>query len=383
MSQGGEDESMGSKMITIGLTNMHGMIQEAAQFPPKGITYKPLREITNPLLKHPFKHYESRDVDLVEAYIFPCITKNKWIYVCSHASCFTTFTIFDEYFSRSTRLEIIKKLLVKNNFKKLIFLSFAALKTLKTYARIKEEEILRKTTVVYPAIREINAGELTRKVKREKIHILFVGMDFIRKGGSQLIDAFERLQKQFDNIELTIASWFHEIDSTFDPCDRKKVLYNRINKNPGIIYLNRITRGALFEQYYPNADIYILPTLNDVFGFSLLEAFAFGLPVIATNIHAIPEIVENNSSGLLINIKNHKFYKDRNRYKNNNDKYIVPKSLDEQLTEEIYEKLKRLIEDFSLRKKLGKNALRVARTKFSFEKRNRIMSRIYREATEA
>ena len=47
-------------------------------------------------------------------------------------------------------------------------------------------------------------------------------------------------------------------------------------------------------------DIFILPSLNEGIPNVVLEAMACGLPVIATNVGGIPEIVEDNRSGILI-----------------------------------------------------------------------------------
>lgn len=49
--------------------------------------------------------------------------------------------------------------------------------------------------------------------------------------------------------------------------------------------------------YFREADAFVFPTLNDAFGLVLIEAMQFGLPVIASNEGAIPEIVAQGESG--------------------------------------------------------------------------------------
>lgn len=369
-------------MIDVGVTNFHGIMKEISLFPPKGIKYSQIFPEKLQILESHLKFFKSEKHDIIEAFDFPCITNNNWIFHCYNATGLGPFTIFGDYYSRKTRLEIIKKRILKTNFKKFILGSNIALKSLGSYANIQEKEILEKCQVVYPAIREIKDDVINSKSNREKINIMFIGGDFIRKGGKQLIEAFERLQSKFDNIELTIVSKFDSLDSRYDgPCI-KDLLVKKIVSNNNINWVKGIEREELMKNFYPNADIFVMPTLADSFGFVLLEAEAFGLPIVSTNHFAIPEIVKNNESGLLIDICKNKFYKDQNKFKNDQDKYLIQKDLDKTLNEGIYDNLRKLIEDSSLRKRMGRKGLEIAREKFSFKKRNRIMKSVYEESVK-
>ncbi len=52
-------------------------------------------------------------------------------------------------------------------------------------------------------------------------------------------------------------------------------------------------------QYFRNADIFIFPTLRDVFGLVIAHAMAEGLPVVASIEGTIPEILKDGTNGLL------------------------------------------------------------------------------------
>lgn len=57
-------------------------------------------------------------------------------------------------------------------------------------------------------------------------------------------------------------------------------------------------------QCLPAFDLFLLPSLTEALGFVLLEAGLAGLPVIATNVGGIPEIIKDGETGILVPPKN-------------------------------------------------------------------------------
>ena len=64
-------------------------------------------------------------------------------------------------------------------------------------------------------------------------------------------------------------------------------------------------------EFIPNAvkylkafDIFVLPSLKEGLPYTIIEAMAAQLPIIATNVGGIPEMIENNINGILIEPKN-------------------------------------------------------------------------------
>lgn len=111
---------------------------------------------------------------------------------------------------------------------------------------------------------------------------LFVGIDFVRKGGPILLRAYEKVRSLHPDTELWIAGGYRSSLPT-----------------PGVKCLGRLSVREL-EDLYANAFVFVLPTLREPFGRVYLEAMAFGLPCIGTSVGAVPEIIVDGETGLLV-----------------------------------------------------------------------------------
>src|SRR5579884_830160 len=89
------------KPIRIGITEWHGAIDEAARFPPDGVTYSTAiaqeRSRCWPI-RSPIKGFlrkiESNTHDLVEAIISPINTNTRWIYSLAHYAEALAFSLW-------------------------------------------------------------------------------------------------------------------------------------------------------------------------------------------------------------------------------------------------------------------------------------------------
>ena len=113
--------------------------------------------------------------------------------------------------------------------------------------------------------------------------LLFVGNDFVRKGGEDLIEVF--LESFSDRASLDIVT-----NASVDlPAEANIRIHRGIRPlSPEML------------QLYQNADIFVMPTLEDVYGIVFIEAMAAGLPCIGTKVMAVPELVQDGVNGLTI-----------------------------------------------------------------------------------
>ena len=112
-------------------------------------------------------------------------------------------------------------------------------------------------------------------------HILFVGLDWKRKGGPDLLEAFKRIKSTYPDAILTIVG--EPVQTTVE----------------GVVSTGRVPVDEL-NRYFRQATVFCMPSYNEPFGVVFVEAMAYALPIVATNIGAIPDMVVDGSNGCLV-----------------------------------------------------------------------------------
>lgn len=141
---------------------------------------------------------------------------------------------------------------------------------------------IEKVKCVY-AGSNVSAKKLDN-LTNERFHsknILFVGVNWERKGGPTLEKAFKIILDKYPESTLTIVG-----------CSPKINLKN----------CNIVGKIPLVEvqQYYEKASIFCLPTTLEPFGIVFLEAMNNKLPIVATDIGAIPDFIKDGKNGYRI-----------------------------------------------------------------------------------
>jgi glycosyltransferase involved in cell wall biosynthesis len=113
---------------------------------------------------------------------------------------------------------------------------------------------------------------------------LFVGFDFNVKGGSTLLAAWELVQARLPEARL----WM--VGPPPRPGDASIHWFGRVG--------DREQLSALFRQ----ASLFVIPARYEAFGIAFIEAMMHGLPAIGTRLCALPELIADGQTGLLVDV---------------------------------------------------------------------------------
>lgn len=158
-------------------------------------------------------------------------------------------------------------------------------------------------TNIYKPISRESKSEMRKKLGLwvDGIIILFVGGINVRKGVHILLDAFISLEKKYPDIKLLIVGPTYKYDKKYIS-DIKEKIINLNLSGKVILTENNITN---VHEYMQCSDIFTLPSRQEGFPISILEAMSSGLIVIGSD---IPEIaraqITNGKDGFVFPVGN-------------------------------------------------------------------------------
>jgi glycosyltransferase involved in cell wall biosynthesis len=185
------------------------------------------------------------------------------------------------------------------------------------------------------------------KPKSDPFSILFVGRPGLEKGIDLLMQSFGDLKKAGKNVSLSFAGVTKEVFFEMNP--EYKDIVNQYAKD--IHFLGMVPFGEQLFNLYKNSHVLVLASRVEGTPRVLVEARAFGCPVVATRVGGTPQSVTDGHDGLLFDPEKH-----------------------EQLTEALL----KLIENPEYRLQMAKNGLETVRTKQTIE----IFTKPFRQCVE-
>jgi glycosyltransferase involved in cell wall biosynthesis len=117
--------------------------------------------------------------------------------------------------------------------------------------------------------------------------LIFIGIDWIRKGGMLALDITKELKRRGWNVELRLIGDL--------PKSRESI--PDFVKPIGYINKSKLEGKNKFYSLLADSHFLILPTQADVTPNVLIEANAFGVPCLTTNLAGIPSIIKDDING--------------------------------------------------------------------------------------
>jgi glycosyltransferase involved in cell wall biosynthesis len=199
-----------------------------------------------------------------------------------------------------------------------------------------------KVHIVYNATPR-RRGTTQPAAARAKIQLTSLGLLGPRKNTTGLIAALGRLKDRPDWM-ATIAG-DGEVEKARAQIESLGIA-DRVSI-PG--WIDQTSVQALLE----TTGVFVLPSLSEGLPMAILEAFSYAIPVVATPVNAIPDVVKHEKNGLLVPVGD---------------------------LDALVAALRRLLEDADLRQALGRQALRDHTERFTFEAYMQRMRVIWQQA---
>lgn len=203
------------------------------------------------------------------------------------------------------------EILASRNCRRLFALSGAAFdflrKSLHRFGPDLVTRVMTKVDILYPPQPYEADADYTSKFSRTPLEFVFVGRDFLQKGGYEMMLAFEQL------MTLGVDMHVHVVTSLAPPKNLEPAPWNieadrRLARCIGIFekfprslfHRAELTNSEVLA-LFAHAHVGLLPSFRETFGYVVLEAQSRGCPMITTRQRAFPEI-NNALTGWLIDL---------------------------------------------------------------------------------
>lgn len=256
--------------------------------------------------KHDFRHHfqlkkliQNEKIDILHAHIWNP-GAGRYAYTAAKATKTPLITTEHDPFQLKGMKEKIKSKLLKNT-SKIITVSrnnLILLKKIHPEFREKMEVIHNGIDISWWQSQLLRFSESDKTEAKEEIFlaksdtliILTIAELHERKGINHLINAIPEVIGKFPNVKFVLVG---------DGPHRDKFIKQAedLNLHNNIVFLGR---RKDIPKLLKSAEIFLLPSIREAFGFVNLEAMICGTPVIASKTGGIPEIIEDNKNGLLI-----------------------------------------------------------------------------------
>jgi glycosyltransferase involved in cell wall biosynthesis len=165
------------------------------------------------------------------------------------------------------------------------------------------DEVDRKIRVIYPHFEARDSRgvpSLRRYERGSPLRLVFVGNDFARKGGIVALRAVRRAAAAGLPVKLDIVSAFRLGGDVYtDHADAGRYEADLKALSHSAVTVHGRQPNARVLALMADAHVQVLATMDDTFGYSVVEGYSVGTPAITTSVCAMPELVSSDSGALL------------------------------------------------------------------------------------
>jgi glycosyltransferase involved in cell wall biosynthesis len=230
------------------------------------------------------------------------------------------------------------------------------------------------TQLLYPAV---NAGRISvNKRSAEFFTLLTVGHGSFIKGMDVSYAIYKILRQRGHRVKLVIAGsmghnfkLYPEVSPQAYAASGFEDMEKEMAADPDVV-LRPFRRTELLRDGYPAANALLHFSRMETFGFTIMEAISFGVPVVSVKFKAIPEMVDHGKTGFLCNPFNWDGTSQLDELCMNNPQWR------EQCIAEGVEYVERLIVDKDLETSMRKAAQQKAK-QFDFAARYQTLAALY------
>jgi glycosyltransferase involved in cell wall biosynthesis len=233
--------------------------------------------------------------------------------------------------------------------------------TAQMVAKLFDSDIIR-AKVSYAPLGVPIPERWQRHAESEQINLLFTNSwhqmtgNFFLRGGLEVLDAFEILHERYPHLRLTMRTTLPGLD----------VRYHRIIEKGWVRVINRFSSAREMEALLAESHIFLLPAAR-VHIVSLLQAMAHGLAVVTSDGWGFEEYVTHGRNGLVVKGRYGKVSWVDEKVGMLRENYDPMYKSDPKVVRGLVRAVSLLVENRSLRKRLGRTARRDVETTYNLE----------------
>ena len=140
----------------------------------------------------------------------------------------------------------------------------------------------------------IAAGEASAQGKQERSGLLFIGSWLVRKGILDLVPAVTKILRRRPEMRLTIAGSVAEAETVtgdFDPDVRGQ-----------ITVIPKFSGNETLTELYRRHSVFVLPSYFEGQPLVMIEAAAFGMAIVTTDVCGMADFIQDNQNGLFVKV---------------------------------------------------------------------------------